>query len=293
LANLTKIKVLGTAQDAGHPQLNCSCEHCQQARKDKSLTLLQSSIAAADLKAKKTFIFDATPAFSEQLDRLNEFTAAEKMGAEHLSGIFLTHAHLGHYTGLMYLGKEALNTSDFPVYLSQKMLDFLKSNAPWSDIVENNLKPIVFNFEEDYQLTENISFRAVEVEHRNEHADTAGFIVKAKDQSFFYLPDFDSWSSFADRFIKILKEVDYAFIDGTFFDRKELGELRGRELSQVPHPPILESMELLADLDAAEKQKIYFTHFNHTNRIFDQDGIKKKLIKKNGFNILESGKEFK
>lgn len=292
MANLTKIKVLGTAQDAGHPQLNCSCEHCRQARKDKSLALLQSSIAAADLKEKKTFILDATPAFSEQLDLLNEFAAAEGLGAEHLSGILLTHAHLGHYTGLMYLGKEALNSSDFPVYLSQKMLDFLESNAPWSDIVKNNLKPIVFKFEEVYQLTENISFKAVEVEHRNEHADTAGFIVKAKDQSFFYLPDFDSWSSLTERFRKILKEVDYVFIDGTFFDKKELGELRGRELSEVPHPPIIESMELFSDLAAADKGKIYFTHFNHTNRIFDRDGKKKSLVEQKGFNILESGKEF-
>ena len=292
MANLTKIKVLGTAQDAGHPQLNCSCEHCRQARKDKSLSLLQSSIAVADLKDKKTFMLDATPAFPEQLNLLNDFAAKENMATEHLSGILLTHAHLGHYTGLMYLGKEALNTSNFPVYLSQKMLDFLKDNAPWSDLIKNNLKPLVFKFEENYQLTENISFRAVEVEHRNEYADTVGFIIETKEQSFFYLPDFDSWSSLAERFREILKEVDLAFIDGTFFDKKELGELRGRELSEVPHPPILESMALFSDLAEEQKQKIYFTHFNHTNRIFDQDGKKKKLVEKNGFNILESGKEF-
>ena len=284
--------MLGTAQDAGHPQLNCSCEHCRQARKDKSLSLLQSSIAVADLKDKKTFMLDATPAFPEQLDLLNDFAAKENMAAEHLSGILLTHAHLGHYTGLMYLGKEALNTSNFPVYLSQKMLDFLKDNAPWSDLIKNNLKPLVFKFEENYQLTENISFRAVEVEHRNEYADTVGFIIETKEQSFFYLPDFDSWSSLAERFREILKEVDLVFIDGTFFDKKELGELRGRELSEVPHPPILESMALFSDLAEEQKQKIYFTHFNHTNRIFDQDGKKKKLVEKNGFNILESGKEF-
>lgn len=291
--NSTIIKVLGTAQDAGHPQLNCGCEHCQAARKDSSLRRLPSSIAVIDKEDNKTFILDAAPAFSEQLDKLNQLAEAENLNSSHLSGILITHAHLGHYTGLMYLGKEALNTSNFPLYLSQKMFDFLKSNAPWSDLFKNNnVKAVVFEFEKEYQLSKNISFKAVEVEHRNEHADTAAFIVTARKKRFLYLPDFDNWSGFEQRFREIIKKIDYALIDGTFFDKKELGEIRGRNLSQVPHPPIKETMKLLSDLADSEKKKIYFTHFNHTNRILDCDGKKAELIKNKTFNFLNEGEVF-
>jgi pyrroloquinoline quinone biosynthesis protein B len=48
-------------------------------------------------------------------------------------------------------------------------------------------------------------------------------------------------------------------------------------------------MKLLSDLDESEKNKIYFTHFNHTNRILDQDKIKEELVRKNSFNILNEG----
>lgn len=293
LDNSTIIKVLGTAQDAGHPQLSCGCSHCQAARKDSSLSRLQSSIAVLDKSKKNTFILDATPAFSRQLDILNELAAAENFDSKHLAGILLTHAHIGHYTGLMYLGKEALAISDLPLYLSRKMLDFLQSNAPWSDLFKNdNLKPVVFEFGKKYKLTENIYFKALEMEHRNEHADTAAFLVNAGKKDFLYLPDFDSWSNFEKSFRKIIRKIDYAFIDGSFFDKKELGELRGRDLNQVPHPPIIETMELLSDIETAAKKKIYFTHFNHTNRILDQDGEKKKVVQEKGFNILEDGDTF-
>ncbi|ADQ13942.1 coenzyme PQQ synthesis protein B [Halanaerobium hydrogeniformans] len=287
------IKVLGTAQDAGHPQLNCQCSHCQAARTDASLKRLQSSLALIDKKEQKSFVFDASPAFSEQLDNLNELVRKKNYSVDHLSGILLSHAHLGHYLGLLYLGKEALNTSQLPVYLSQKMFDFLKNNAPWSDLFKNgNIKAEVFEFEKEYNLTKEIRFKAVEIKHRNEYADTAAFIVNTQEKAFFYLPDLDSWQGFERKFREILAEVDYVFLDGTFFDKKELGELRGRDLKEVPHPPIIETIKLFSDLNKAERSKIYFTHFNHTNRILDLDANKFEYVKSKHFNLLEEGQEF-
>lgn len=293
MANKTIIKILGTAQDAGYPQLGCSCAHCQAARKDKNLKRKASSIAVLDKEVAKTFILDATPAFSKQYDSLNQTAVKYNFSKDHLSGILLTHAHIGHYTGLIYLGKEALNIKNLPIYLSQKMFNFLKENSPWADLFNNrNLNKKIFQFEKEYSLSPNISFQAVEVEHRNEHADTAAFIVKSGSRKFLYLPDFDSWKSFEKRFRKIIKKVDYAFIDGTFFDKKELKELRGRDLTEVPHPTILESMDLLSDLKLENKAKIYFTHFNHTNRILAQKGKKIAEIEKRGFMILNEETEF-
>ena len=41
-------------------------------------------------------------------------------------GIFLTHAHIGHYSGLIHLGKEALGAKGISVYAMPKMSFFLK-----------------------------------------------------------------------------------------------------------------------------------------------------------------------
>jgi len=57
--------------------------------------------------------------FSEQLQRLDEI-APKPDSRPGLSGIFLTHRHIGHYAGLMYLGKEVIGAKDLP-------------STPWRD----------------------------------------------------------------------------------------------------------------------------------------------------------------
>ena len=44
-----------------------------------------------------------------------------------LSGVFLTHAHIGHYTGLMNFGNEAMGTKELPVFCMPKMKSFFKA----------------------------------------------------------------------------------------------------------------------------------------------------------------------
>ncbi|MFW6035642.1 MAG: MBL fold metallo-hydrolase [Halothermotrichaceae bacterium] len=286
--NSVIIQALGTAQDGGYPQPCCSCPHCREAVQNPDLNRLQSSVGLLDREEKKTFILDITPAFPGQIKILNKLAANEGLSDDHFSGVMLTHAHMGHYTGLMYLGKEVLNTVNLPVYLSKAMLNFLENNAPWSDLIENrNIKAIILNENKKVQVSKNISIRGITVPHRNEHADTLAFMVEAGKRSFLYLPDFDHWGGFIDDFKKILKEVDFALIDGTFYDRTELQQFRGRDLKQVPHPPIMETMELLSDLSIEEKQKIIFTHFNHTNRILERDGAAKKNVEERGYRLLK------
>ena len=53
-----------------------------------------------------------------------------------LSGIFLTHAHMGHYTGLMWLGKEVMGAAKVPVHAMPRMAAYLRSNGPWSQLVK-------------------------------------------------------------------------------------------------------------------------------------------------------------
>ena len=55
--------------------------------------------------------------------------------------------------------------------------------------------------------------------------------------------------------VESIKNVDYAFLDGTFYDQKEINN---RDMSEIPHPFVIESMKLFDDLEIKHKNKIYF-----------------------------------
>jgi pyrroloquinoline quinone biosynthesis protein B len=113
--------VLGTTQDAGYPQIGCDKECCKKYWDKKIAKQKVSCLALFDPSTNQKWIFDATPDLTEQLHD------ADKLQKGNLSGIFLTHAHIGHYTGLMYFGREASNARAIPVYAMSRMYDYLKS----------------------------------------------------------------------------------------------------------------------------------------------------------------------
>ena len=78
----------------------------------------------------------------------------------------------------------------------------------------------------------------------------------------------------------------YLFLDGTFYKERELP---GRNMNEVPHPFIQESVDLFKDLSLAEKQKIFFIHFNHTNPLIDHSSKEYKEVKSRGFNVASEG----
>ena len=80
--------------------------------------------------------------------------------------------------------------------------------------------------------------------------------------------------------------MDYAFIDGTFYDA---AEINNRDISTIPHPFIIESMNRFKDLPVAEKKKIYFIHFNHTNPVLNKKSKQYMQVIQNGFNIARIG----
>lgn len=128
---MSEVLVLGIAQDAGFPHIGCTAPPCsllrQSGKKERvaCLGLIDSS---------HRFLIDATPDLPSQLETLLTFNTLNDHRAS-LSGILLTHAHIGHYTGLMYLGREALNAKQVPVYCTPPMASFIRSNAPWSQLV--------------------------------------------------------------------------------------------------------------------------------------------------------------
>jgi len=275
------IVVLGTTQDAGYPQMGCDKECCKKYWDKKIARQKVSCLALFDPSTNQKWIFDATPDLTEQIHD------ADKVQKGNLSGIFLTHAHIGHYTGLMYLGREALNANEIPVYAMIRMYDYLKSNGPWSQLVSlKNIRLQKLKADSTINLTDKIAITPFSVPHRDEFSETVGYSITTRNKTALFIPDIDKWQKW-DRDIKqLVRQYDYLFLDGTFYTE---GELPGRNMSEVPHPFIQESVDLFSDLSSTEKQRIWFIHFNHTNPLIDKSSKQYKEVKSKGFNVAIEG----
>jgi pyrroloquinoline quinone biosynthesis protein B len=288
--------VLGTAQDGGYPHAGCKKQCCMKYYEGKEKRHYVSCLALVDPVTNQRWFFDCTPDFTFQLHELDSIYPVDGTGPPGsairtgISGIFLTHAHIGHYTGLMYLGREAMNTKDIPVYAMPRMREFLRNNGPWSQLV--NIKNIdIHNMAKDstIQLNERISVTSFIVPHRDEYSETVGFRISTKNMNVIFIPDIDKWEKWDKDIVKTVQQNDLVFIDGTFF--KE-GELSGVKMSEVPHPFIEETMNLLSNLPDKDKQKVHFIHMNHTNPALIRDSVAIHEIEGKHFQVAKELEQF-
>jgi pyrroloquinoline quinone biosynthesis protein B len=277
--------VLGTVQDAGSPHIGCAKACCKDLFDSPDPTRKVVSLGLVDPKSGRTFLFEATPDMPEQMSHLNQMVGRENNLMP--DGIFLTHAHIGHYTGLMYFGREANSAKAVPVYAMPQMVDFLSTNGPWSQLVSFNniaLKPI--KADSAISLSDEIQVTALLVPHRDEYSETIGFIINGPTKSLLFIPDIDKWQKWERDIKQLISEVDYALIDATFYSGEEINN---RDISEIPHPFIIESMELFADMDSVDKAKVHFIHLNHTNPALDSASQATKQIRNNGFHLAHYG----
>ena len=259
--------ILGTAQDGGLPQIGGNALQDLAARQDSKQRRMVASLLVVDPGSEERFLIDATPDIRDQVDLADRVAPipGTAVGRPPLFGaIALTHAHMGHYAGLMQLGREAYGATGQRVVASDRMARFLETNGPWDLLVK--LKNIqIERFVEDRPIALNarLSVTPVAVPHRDEYSDTYGFIVRGPSRSLLWLPDIDKWEKWGRRIEDVIASVDTACIDGTFFDATELP---GRAMSEVPHPFIAESLARFATLPERERKKIVFIHLNHTNK---------------------------
>ncbi len=285
--NLSLI-ILGTIQDAGSPHIACEKECCTELFTNPQHDRKVVSLGLVDHVNNKTYIFEATPDFSSQVKMLNDFSA--NGGNAIPNGIFLTHAHIGHYTGLMYLGKEAMNADQATVYAMPRMKTFLEQNGPWSQLVNNNNIDLhELNNKVELILSENLSLTPIQVPHRDEYSETVGFLIKGRSKKVLFIPDIDKWLKWDADILEYIRDVDYAFLDATFYDGQEV---KGRDISEIPHPFVIESMELFKSLDQENKSKVHFIHFNHTNPLINDQSIQSQKVLEEGFNIAHFGDVF-
>lgn len=276
------VLVLGTAQDAGVPQMGCDSPFCKKAWKNKSYEPV-SSIALVDPSRGSRWIFDATPDLPAQFETLQRLTGDR---SNWLDGIFLTHAHIGHYTGLMYLGRESMNAKKMPVYAMPRMKEMLLRNAPWSQLVSlENISLHQLSNKTSVDLGNQITVEPFLVPHRDEFSETVGFHIQTRARSLVYIPDIDKWSKWDIDLAAVVKKADVLLLDGTFYADGEIS----RPMNEVPHPFVTETMDLLSGLPVAERRKVYFIHFNHSNPLIQRNATKLAEVRKKGFRVATTG----
>jgi pyrroloquinoline quinone biosynthesis protein B len=279
--------VLGSGQDGGVPHAGCRCAHCEAALQNPGLRRRSPLLALLHHGEHKVFLLDAGPDLKEQL---YDLPAEWRKGRNPVDGIFLTHAHIGHYLGLAHLGREALGTERLPVYCSERMAAFLKNNGPWSQLLElENIELFVLSPNQEVSLSRDLTVRPIPVPHRAEFTDTFAFFVRGPRKSLLYLPDIDRWEQLQPPIEELLQGLDIALLDGTFYSSEELP---GRDMSKIPHPPIAETAQRLADIVVGGKTQILFIHLNHSNLVLDADGARLKEIEKKGFRVAHDGMQF-
>lgn len=281
------LKILGTIQDGGIPHMGCNKKCCKNYFLNQNRRMGVSSIGITNLKYDTNYLIDATPDVNFQLESL----IGSANPSEKLNGIFLTHAHMGHYAGLLNFGRESLNSVNIPLYLMPKFHDFILNNGPWNQLVTlKNINLFEINADKELILDDNLSITPVQVPHRDEYSETVGFVIKGKSKKALYIPDIDKWEKWNVSIVESIKNVDYAFLDGTFYDQKEINN---RDMSEIPHPFVIESMKLFDDLEIKHKNKIYFIHLNHTNPLLNSNSKEYKYVVSNGYNVAKEGLELK
>ena len=282
--NSSSLVILGIAQDGGSPQIGCD-KSCCKILWEKKIFESVTSVGLIDNVENRFFLIDASPDITKQYQMLKSLSLNGSLG-----GIVLTHAHIGHYSGLLFFGKESLGARKINVYSMPKMSFFLKNNGPWSQLIQD--ENIIINQLKNntiQTLSKYISIKPIIVPHRDEFSETVGYLIKGDLKSALFLPDIDKWEKWDKKIEDFIKNVDYAFIDGTFYNGKEIPH---RNMNEIPHPFVIETLERLKNLKKKHKKKVYFIHLNHTNPLLKPNNEITKEIIKRGYNIARTGMKF-
>lgn len=280
--------VLGIAQDGGYPQTGCRRSCCERAWSEPALRRSVVSLAVVDPISGERWLFECTPDFRQQLRALDQAQSADPAdAAPALRGVFLTHAHIGHYAGLLQFGREVLGAKQVPVHVMPRFAEFLQTAAPWSQLVQLKnveLQPLAAG--QAVRLNERLTVTPVVVPHRDEFSETVAFRIDGPQRKVLFLPDIDKWERWERAIEQELAAVDIAYLDATFFDG---AELPGRDMQEIPHPFVVESLQRFGRLDRTERAKVRLIHFNHTNPLLDPESPATRQVRAAGLGIAEEG----
>jgi pyrroloquinoline quinone biosynthesis protein B len=286
-----RIRVLGIAQDGGLPHAACRCERCEAAWADPRRASPVASLAI--IVDMHVWLVDASPDLPRQLEALADVRQAPAGGVDRrpLDGVLLTHAHMGHYLGLAYLGYEAVAVSGMDVWASPRMAGFLRTHAPWERLVRQQ-GIIVHEAVEGAAVVLDreaaVEAVPVAVPHRAEYTDTYAWRISGPRATVLYVPDTDPWPKWTRSLDEVLAGVDLLLVDGTFHS---MDELPGRDISQIGHPLVVDTMDRLQAKVSAGELEVWFVHLNHSNPVLEPDGPERAALEARGFRVAAVGDE--
>ena len=281
--------VLGRAQDGGMPHLGCEKQCCVDARNDGKEEY-PACLGIHDTQTGKLLLIEATPAIEKQVSLLHKLSGVKNRDRTPFDALLLTHAHIGHYGGLIQLGREVASTKEIPTYVTKRMAHFLTTNGPWSQLVKFKqislrILPDTNHISTTFSPIEDLLVEAIKVPHRDEFSDTVAFKIHGPNKTVLFVPDIDRWEGNEKLLERLLEGVNVAYIDATFYDGRELP---GRDMTKIPHPMMIDTMELLSTYATEHPGAIRFIHLNHTDPAFSDHDVQRQ-INERGFRIAEQG----
>ena len=202
-----------------------------------------------------------------------------------IDGILLTHGHLGHYTGLAQLGREALAASSVPVWAQPRLRSMLERDVPWSLLVDHGHIDLR---SDPIDLGGSLLVEVLPVPHRGEVSETVAYRVTGPNRSVLWLPDIDSWDAWDRDIVEEVAAVDVAFVDATFFDDGELD----RDMSVIPHPRVVDTVRRFVDRAPELASRVQLVHLNHTNPVLRVGSPERAFVERAGLSVAAPGDRF-
>jgi len=247
-----RIKFLGTSAGWPLPRLGCECKICSS--KDPRDKRTRSQLLVNDI-----LLLDIGPDTYLHL-------SDSKIDPLKIKYAAITHEHSDHTFGLWDLGH---------IYNSQK-INIILAEPTYKKISRlffyNEYKVTKIKAGEGAKIN-NLIIILLPVNHTD---SSFGILVKEKNKSIFYAPDF---KFVTDTTIKRISGLDLAVLDGS--------ELK---IATPTHQPIQENFKLGKKLKA---KKVYFTHLGH--RTLPHQQLQEYVQKEGGsnFHIPHDGLEIK
>lgn len=274
------VTLLGIAQDGGRPQPGCTRECCQGLSEEDYRSPVSLGIQTT---GGQTLLVEATRDLGRQL---------RMMGNPSIDHLFITHAHLGHVDGLGLFGRETMSARNIKLHCSPSMQALIEATPAWNQLLQQN----VFEASAFPRIEiDDVTVEFIPVPHRAELSDMHAIIVRGQEKSLLFLPDHDSWNQTleahgCDSIRGLLHKfsIDVALLDGTFWSG---GELKGRDMSVVPHPTVEESLNRLGPRRVGDIE-LHFIHLNHTNPLYNPQSDASSQLQASGWSIGYETQQF-
>jgi pyrroloquinoline quinone biosynthesis protein B len=167
---------------------------------------------------------------------------------------------------------------------------FLRQNSPWRELVSwGHVELRILAADQPVTLAPDLTVIPRQVPHRGELSETVAFEVHGHERRALFLPDIDDFKGWDPGLETRVCDLDRAWIDGTFFSG---AELPGRDLEEIPHPFMDETLRLMEGWTPAQRSKIYFTHLNHSNPVCDPNSAERRRLEASGAQLALLGDRF-